>query len=204
MPRILYQPIALATFEASASEVAPLLLGHYFLRKRPGGWAGGVIVETEAYLSDDPACHAYRGMTPRTATMFGPPGNAYVYFTYGCHHCANVVCQPEGVAEAVLLRAVEPTLGIEWMQGNRNVGDVRQLASGPGKLTQALAINRTLNAVSLAEPNSPLRLAINPERDAYLERHGPVAVTPRIGINMAVDWPLRFILAGSRFKSRRG
>lgn len=197
-----WRPLGSNFFEESASEVAPKLLGHYLLRRTPGGWAGGIIVEAEAYLIDDPACHAFRGMTPRTAVMFGPPGRAYVYFTYGCHHCANFVCRPEGVAEAVLIRALEPTHGIDWMKSNRPVDRVRDLASGPGKLTQSLAIDRTLDGSTLDDPAGQLFAAHNPDRKATIARLGPIVITPRIGVNQAVDWPLRYVLSGSDSISR--
>ena len=118
-------PLPSAFFVPSAGIVAPRLLGHFLLRRTPDdSWAGGAIVETEAYLADDPACHGFRGETARNRSMFGPPGRAYVYFIYGNYFCCNAVCAAPGVGEAVLIRAIEPTFGVEWMQQNRPVPKV--------------------------------------------------------------------------------
>jgi DNA-3-methyladenine glycosylase len=156
----------------------------------------GVIVETEAYHDSEPACHAFVGLTQRTATLFGPPGRAYVYRSYGIHALLNAVCEPEGVGAAVLIRALEPIEGIEAMQERRGLSGIRDLCSGPGKLTQALGIELHHNGVDLAR--GPVR--ITPRPAAW--RSVPVAVDRRIGITKAVELPWRFCAAGSRFLSR--
>jgi len=177
-------------FARSVHEVAPDLIGAVFL----SDGAGGVIVEVEAYDHEDPAAHGYRGRTERNATMFGPPGHAYVYRSYGMHWCVNFVCEEEGSASAVLIRALEPTRGIEAMRERRGVDDVRALCSGPGKLTQALGITGEHDGLPLDRP--PFEL---------LSRATAVAVVrgPRVGISKAVDKPWRFGLADSAFVSRR-
>ena len=152
--------------------------------------AGGVIVETEAYDPEDPAAHSFAGRTARNAVMFGPPGHAYVYRSYGLHWCLNVVCEP---GSAVLLRALEPTAGIEAMLGRRHVNNERLLCAGPGRLCQALGIDGTFNGLALDE--KPF-LLIGRDRDP-----GIVAV-PRIGISKAVETPWRFCIQQSRFLSR--
>jgi DNA-3-methyladenine glycosylase len=152
-----------------------------------------VIVEVEAYDHEDPAAHGYGGRTARNATMFGPPGRAYVYRSYGIHWCVNFVCEDEGSASAVLIRALEPTHGIEEMRVRRGVEDVRALCSGPGKLCQALGITREHDGLRLDRP--PLRLLPRPSAVALVRG-------PRIGITKAVDRPWRYMLAGSRFVSR--
>lgn len=159
---------------------------------------GGVIVETEAYDGDDEASHSFRGRTPRNAAMFGPPGHAYVYLSYGMHWCFNIVCREAGHGAAVLVRALEPTHGLESMRERRGLRDPRLLCSGPGKLAQALGMDRALDGLPLDAPP----FALLPPRHAS---GGPpeVACGPRIGISKAMDRPWRFALAGSRFLSRR-
>jgi len=183
--------------------VAPALLGHWLVRKTGAGFSGGLIVETEAYLADDPACHGYRGRTARNAAMFGPSGRAYVYFIYGNHWCFNAVCHREGVAEAVLIRAVEPVFGIEWMQKRRAVVKARELTNGPAKLCAALDIDRRMDGAKLDDVSSPIFIACNPKREEEFAALGPTIRTTRIGITKVADWPLRFYLGSSEFVSRR-
>lgn len=167
------------------------------------GKRSGKIVEVEAYEgTDDPASHAYRGPTPRTAVMFGPPGRLYVYLSYGVHWCANIVCHPDGVAGAVLLRAVEPLTGVSRMWANRPAARrERDLASGPGKLCAALGITADHNGIDLLDDTSPVRLT-RPD-DHRVVDDGALALGPRIGISRAVDRPWRFGLAGNPHLSRR-
>ena len=179
-------------FERSVHEVARELIG---CELRVGG-VGGVIVETESYERDDPACHAYVGLTPRTATIFGPPGRAYVYLSYGIHSLLNAVCEPDGTAAAVLIRALEPTVGIEQMSRRRGLQHPRELCSGPGKLAEALGVGLELNGASLAQP--PFELRPRTPEWAAVE----VATGPRIGITRATEMPWRFCAAGSAFLSR--
>jgi DNA-3-methyladenine glycosylase len=176
-------------FARSVHEVAPDLIGVTLLVDG----VGGRIVEVEAYDQEDPASHAYRGRTPRNAVMFGPPGHAYVYRSYGIHWCLNLVCGDEGVPEAALIRALEPTAGLEKQRRRRGVQDERRLCSGPGKLCQALGVTGEHNGLPLDRP--PFRLE---ER-----REAPEIVTgPRIGITRATELSWRYGLAGSRFLSR--
>jgi DNA-3-methyladenine glycosylase len=185
----------------SARQVAPRLLGHYLLRRQDGELLGGEIVETEAYLVEDPACHGAAGLTQRNRVMFGPPGRAYVYFIYGCHFCVNAVCCAEGVAEAVLIRAIAPTFGLEKMLLNRP-GPPRALGNGPGKLCQALQITRPLDGTDLTTPDSSIIIARNSEWKKYRRDHGPVQASTRIGITRAAELSLRFFLQRSPFVSR--
>lgn len=184
----------------NTGEAAQKLLGQIVLRRLPTGETlSGIIVETEAYLKDDPACHAYRGRTPRNSAMFGPPGHAYVYFTYGLHMMLNLVCAPEGTAEAVLVRALEPALGIEAMRRNRGgMAETRQLTNGPGKLAQALALTRlSHNNADLTDPAGEL-LVLPHEYPPFT-----MVTTTRIGITQGVDLPLRYYVAGSPYVSRK-
>lgn len=190
-------------FEPSAEWVAPRLLGHWLLFRTPAGYSGGIIVETEAYLAHDPACHGYKRETVRNRAMYGPPGHAYVYFIYGNHWCFNAVCRPAGVAEAVLVRAIEPALGLPWMHNRRAVTDARELTNGPAKCCAALGIDRAHDGIDLCNAASPVLLARHSRHDRILSLLGPLITTTRIGISQAPDWPLRFYLDGSSFVSRR-
>lgn len=188
-----------AFFEAQPDEVAPRLLGKVLVRLSPTGVLAGRIVEVEAYLGPhrqppDPAAHAHRGPTLRNRVLFGPAGFAYVYSIYGRFFCMNVSCEPEGRAGCVLLRALEPLAGNGEMARNRNLPNgspAWHLTSGPSRLCQALELSRREhNGLDLLDPASPLQL----RDDGYSAAE--VEVTPRIGIAVAVDWPLRFVLAG--------
>jgi DNA-3-methyladenine glycosylase len=179
-----------AFFARSVHEVAPELIGATLLFDG----VGGRIVEVEAYDQDDPASHGFRGLTTRTASMFGPPGHAYVYRSYGIHWCLNLVCAQEGRAEAALVRALEPTHGVAAMRERRGLEAERALCSGPGKLCQALGITRLQDGLALDEP--PFELVARGSEPC-------LAVGPRIGISRAVDRPWRYGLAGSPFLSRR-
>jgi DNA-3-methyladenine glycosylase len=163
---------------------------------------GGIIVETEAYLAHDPSCHGYARQTTRNHSMFGPSGRAYVYFIYGNHHCFNAVCCDEGVAEAVLVRAIEPTLGLDLMEKQRPGKDRLQLTSGPGKFCSAMRITRELDGVDLCSADSPIFIAENTNFAKLRRSLGPVVRTPRIGIAVATRWLLRYYLSASEFVSR--
>lgn len=205
-PRMMrnFKPLPRRFYAPSAEVVAPALLGHWLIRNTPDGPCGGAIVETEAYLADDPACHGAPGPTARNRVMFGAPGRAYVYFIYGNHYCLNAVCRPASVAEAVLIRAVEANLGEEFMRARRRVEAARDLTSGPGKLCHAMDIDRGLDSVDLCAAHSPLFVARNPNVAKFRRDRGPTVTTARIGLTKATDLPLRFYLAGSAFVSRRG
>jgi len=173
--------------------VARELLGCIVTRRWRGKWISGRIVETEAYLTGDPACHACRGKTKRNAAMFGPPGHAYVY-TIHTHWLLNAVTQPDGVGEAVLIRALEPLDGIEQMRRARGMDRIRDLCRGPGRLCQALRIDRKLNGKSLARDSLLILPSPEPVEDICSAR--------RIGIRHAADREWRFYVSGSRFVSR--
>ena len=199
-----FTPLPLDFTRPSADEVAPALLGHLLMRRVDGVWMGGEVVETEAYLVGDPACHAYVRETPRNRVMWGEHGFAYVFKIYGGYFCFNAVCRPKGRAEAVLIRAIEPTFGLEKMRELRPVKTDRELTNGPSKLCIALGIDSQDNGAPLSSPQSDLILARNPDRDAFLQARAPLVQTTRIGLTKGVDWPLRWILAGSKSISRRG
>ena len=167
------------------------------------GPCGGPIVETEAYLADDPACHGAPGLTPRNRVMFGPPGHGYVYLIYGYHFCVNAVCRPSGVAEAVLIRALEPVLGEEQMRHARPINKTWELTSGPAKLCEAMNIDRALDGIDLCDPKSPLFIALNPKVQDFRRERAPLVTTTRVGISRAAALPLRFYLEGSSFVSQR-
>lgn len=198
-----FAPLPREFYEPSAKIVAPMLLGHTLIRRTPDGICGGVIVETEAYLSDDPACHAYKRETPRNRAMWGEMGRAYVYLIYGYHFCFNAVCRPKGVAEAVLGRAIEPTFGADILKTNRSVPRERDLTNGPAKFCAAMQITRDLDGADICDAESPLFIAENPRRETFLAANGPLVTTTRIGITKAANWPLRFYLGGSKFVSKR-
>jgi DNA-3-methyladenine glycosylase len=177
-------------FARSVHEVAPELIGASLLVNG----IGGRIVELEAYHHTDPAAHSYGGQTERNAVMFGPPGYAYVYRSYGIHWCLNFVCEEDGSASAVLIRALEPTDGLAAMRRRRGLKDERMLCSGPGKLGEALAITRDrLNGLALDKPPFELRAR---------EGEPEIVTGPRIGITKAADLPWRYGLKGSRFLSK--
>jgi len=198
-----FSPLPRSFYEPSAKIVAPKLLGHWLIRNTPQGPCGGPIVETEAYLADDPACHGAPGLTTRNRVMFGAPGHGYVYLIYGLHFCANAVCRPAGVAEAVLIRAIEPAFGEKWMRTQRPTSRPDHLTSGPAKLCEALNITRSLDGLDLCDPLSALFIAENPGAKKFRRARGPVVTTTRIGITKAAALPLRFYLEGSEFVSRR-
>lgn len=183
------KPLKRAFFARSVLEVAPDLIGATVLVDG----VGGLIVEVEAYHHTDPAAHSFRGPTPRNLVMFGPPGYLYVYRSYGIHWCMNMVCEKEGSASAVLIRALEPTHGLPAMRRRRGVQDERALCSGPGKLTEALGVTHAHNGVALDAP--PF---------AMFARKGDVEVVTgiRIGLTKAVDLPWRYGLKGSKFLSK--
>ena len=188
------RPLPRAFYARGSTVVARALLGRTLVRETRRGPLAGVIVEVEAYGGGrDPASHAWRGETPRNRVMFGPPGFAYVYRSYGIHWCANFVCEAEGSASAVLIRAIEPTHGLAVMRRRRGADDVRALCSGPGKLCEALAI--TGNHSGLPLDRQPFAL------HARLEKP-EIAIGIRIGITKAAELPWRYGLKGSRFLSK--
>jgi DNA-3-methyladenine glycosylase len=208
---------ALPDMSAPVLSVADQLLGCVLACRG----SAGVIVETEAYHQDEPACHAYRGRTPRTDPLFGQAGTAYVYFTYGMHWCANLVCEEEGIGAAVLIRALAPVHGLDIMHARREnerrrtpIAD-RDLCNGPAKLVQALGIvstdnchwmlshAQTLDDLLLEATDGP-RIAALPEiaREAGIDSSAEIAATPRIGISQAVDLPWRRVIRGSQWLSR--
>lgn len=195
-----------AFFETAPEKVAPRLLGKLLVHQTEAGVLAGRIVEVEAYLGPhndppDPAAHAHRGPTPRNLVLFGPAGHAYVYSIYGRYFCMNISCEKEGQAGCVLLRALEPVTGLELMARNRGLqadAQPRMLTAGPSRLCQALGLTRPQhNGLDLLDAESPLQV----RDDGY--RAGEVEISARIGISVAVDWPMRFSFAGHKCVSRR-
>lgn len=187
-------------YDRDTLAVAQELLGQLVVRRwTTGETLSGMIVETEAYLTGDPASHAFRGETPRNRTMFGPPGHAYVYFTYGMHMMLNVSTQRAGIGEAVLIRALQPTDGIEIMRRNRGgMADTRQLTNGPGKLAQALGLTRTVDdGKDVADPTSDLLVA------RHATEPFEAVATTRIGITRGVESPWRYYIRDNPYVSRR-
>jgi DNA-3-methyladenine glycosylase len=189
MPQTKSSRLGRVFFARSVHDVAPDLIGAELLVDG----VGGRIVEVEAYDHEDPAAHGFRGRTARNAAMFGPPGHAYVYRSYGVHWCLNFVCEGEGIASAVLIRALEPRIGLATMRSRRGVDETRRLCSGPGRLTEALGITREHEGLALDRPPFALRAREGP---------GEILVGPRIGITKAAEKPWRYGLAGSKFLSR--
>ncbi len=182
-------------YNRSTLKIAKELLGKYLVIEKDGNYVSGKIVETEAYIGlDDPASHAYRGLTPRNKVMFGEPGYAYVYLTYGMHHCLNFVTERKGFPAAVLIRALEPEGGIEIMKERRKTKDLKSLTNGPAKLCQALGIDRTLNGTDLCSDI------------IYVEDRGSepakIVSTSRIGIREGKEKKWRFYIANNEFVSK--
>jgi DNA-3-methyladenine glycosylase len=188
----LAQALPSAFYDRPVLDVARELIGCV----ASNGDCAGVIVETEAYHQSEPACHAFVGLTPRTRVLFGPPGIAYVYRSYGIHACLNAVSEPQGIGAAVLIRALEPVEGIELMRARRGIERLESLCSGPGKLTQALAVALDHNGSDLS--TGPVVISGPPGS----WREVPVAAGARVGITKAAELPWRFCAAESRFLSR--
>jgi DNA-3-methyladenine glycosylase len=184
------KPLKRSFFGRSVHEVAPDLIGATLLVEG----VGGIIVEVEAYHHTDPAAHSFRGPTPRNSVMFGPPGFSYVYRSYGIHWCLNFVCEEEGSASAVLIRALEPTHGLAAMRRRRGLDDERALCSGPGKLCEALGVTIAHSELPLDRPPIALHARIGKP---------DIVAGVRIGITKAVDLPWRYGLKGSKFLSKR-
>jgi DNA-3-methyladenine glycosylase len=204
----LRSPLPREFYDRDPRRVSRQLLGKVLVRKRRKQFLAARIVEVEAYLEGDPAAHSFAGRTPRNAVLFGPPGYAYVYFIYGNHYCLNVSCLEDGVAGGILFRAAEPLVGIEEMVRARGltildgidhpnrIRELRKLTSGPGRLAEAFGITREQdNNTDLTSPRSSLFIA----DDGYRVRR--IVTTPRIGITMAAERPLRYVIAGNEFVS---
>lgn len=181
-------------FNQKVEELANVLLGCELVHKTKEGTTGGIIVETESYHQTDEASHSFNGKTKRTEVMFGPPGHAYIYFTYGMHYCFNIVAEEEGIGAGVLIRALEPTRGIELMKKRRNQDNIHNLCNGPAKLVQALAISKADYGKALYRGDLYL---IQPKiKDIK------IAFGPRIGISKAQEKPWRFWIENNPFVSR--
>lgn len=184
-------------YDRPSTEVARALLGMILVRELHGELVSGRIVETEAYASFDPASHSYRGKTPRNAVMFGEPGFSYVYFTYGMHYCFNVTCEKEGIAQAVLIRGIEPIEGIVTMQERRpKAKSVHDLTNGPGKIGAAFALTRKENGIDLVTSDE-LFVA----KGEQIGEH-EIGVSARIGISVGIEYDWRFFIKGNAFVSK--
>ncbi len=183
-------------YDRDTVTVARELLGRILVRNSAVGTTAGVIVETEGYLADDPGCHASGGKTERNSPMFAAPGTIYVYQIYGIHYCLNIVTQPAGVPEAILIRALEPVAGIQLMRQRRDLKSLKELTSGPAKLTQALDIDLVFNRGDISQP--PLYV----QQGEQVTR--PIVTTTRIGLSpeRGADLPLRFCLKDSKYLSQ--
>lgn len=194
------QPLTRAFYRRHPAEVGPELLGKILVRELDGIRLSGRIVEVEAYSWDDPASHSFRGPTERNKAMFGEPGHAYIYFIHGLHYCVNVTARFEAPAGGVLIRALEPLHGVETMQRLRGRQTLRDLTSGPAKLTQALSIDKMLYGTDMTE-EGVLFIGEPPEAESIARTD--IVATARIGISQAIDVPWRFVLGESEFLSRR-
>jgi len=183
----------------STLEIARRLLGCQLVRVTAEGQTAGIIVETEAYLQDDPACHAYTRPTERNKSMFLKAGTSYVYLIYGLYHCFNVVTSPPGIGEAVLIRALQPAEGIQLMQQRRKTDILKNLCSGPGKLAKAMDINRSLDGHNLSL--TPFFIEVNQESDKPNYDQSEIIITTRIGLTKGADLPYRFYVKDSPFIS---
>jgi len=183
-------------YDRPTLRVAKDLLGKYVVVKYGKKILSGKIVEAEAYIgSGDPACHAHRGMTPRNRVMFGPPGHAYIYFTYGMYHCLNLVTEKEGFPAAVLIRAIEPVQGLDLMMKRRKTKKMKNLTSGPGKLCQALGLDRSLNGADLCSEVIWV--------EDRKEKTGKIESTSRVGVTNGKNKKWRFYISDSEFVSKR-
>lgn len=194
-------PLPRAFYQRHPAVVAPDLLSKILVRQVDGITISGRIVETEAYCSEDPASHTFRGMTERNKAMFGEVGRAYIYFIHGLHYCMNATARLDTAAGGVLIRALEPLAGVEQMQRARGRSELRDLATGPAKLAQALSIDKSLYGADLTL-EGPLFIAA-PDIES-IDPAGSIVIeaTPRIGISLAKEVPWRFILKGNRYLSR--
>lgn len=197
-PTIMVKPKMKNLFDLDTLSVAKNLLGYTLIHESTEGVTAGIIVETEAYLQGDPACHAYRRKSVRNAPMFGEAGTIYVYQIYGMHFCVNISTNKKDIGEAVLIRALEPTLGIELMQERRKTDLLKNLCSGPGKLVQALGIHKEMNDWHIL--NSDLKI-VNPEIQIS---DNEIITTTRIGITQGADLPYRFYVKDNKFVSKKG
>ena len=185
-------------FNLDTLTIAQKLLGTYLVHDTLAGQLVGRIVETEAYLHDDPAAHTYIGKTNRNRVMFGPAGHAYIYFIYGMYHCVNCSTNIDGIGEGVLIRALEPVSGIERMKKNRNVNKLKDLCSGPGKLTKAMDITHEQYGLCLIDKLSALRLEVGIDQPNI-----PIVTTTRVGLSKAKEALYRFYIEGNAHVSRR-
>ena len=193
------QPINRIFYTRDTLKVTKAILGKILVRRTPLGFLTGKIVEAEAYRgTDDPASHSFRGKTSRNEVMFGKPGITYVYFTYGNHHCLNIVTEKSDIPAAVLIRAIEPLKGIETMKRNRSVEKIIEVASGPGKLTKAFQITREDNNIDITDSSSNIGI-YTPVGDKSFQ----IVQTTRIGIRLAQEFPWRFYIKGNPHVSNR-
>lgn len=188
-------PLTKAFFKKDTLQIAKALLGCYLINRVKEGKTMGKIIETEAYLKNDPASHSFNGQTKRNKSMFGPAGKAYVYLTYGMYNCFNVVTEKEGIGEAVLIRALEPIEGIDLMKKRRNTDNLRQLCSGPAKLVMAMGINKAHNGIDLID--GELRLL---RGNKIID--GDIIQTSRIGLSKGKNLPYRFYIKDNQFVSK--